>query len=111
MIQSSNNIKKVKFSLDTKIHDGSTKKLLIFRKIVLNFLLKRIKRSTDILKILKKNSKKYNIEVLNFIVDEIIIIKYKLEDLLVNEIFNNVFDEIENNSENDPYWGFQQLIL
>ena len=83
------NVKKVRFSNDTKFYDGASEYLNILRKIILDFLKGKIDNVDKIFLIL--NNYEYKLEILKFIIDEIRILQDKLDELSMDELYFNVF--------------------
>jgi len=79
--------KRIRFTMNTKEHDGPSKKVELFYDVFKNF--SKGKYNIDI--ILKKINN--DIELLSYIINEIIIIKEKLEKIITDATFSTLFEE------------------
>jgi hypothetical protein len=79
--------KRIRFAMNTKDHDGTSKKVELFYDVFKNFS----KGKYDIDKILKKIDN--DIELLSYFINEILIIKEKLEKINTDAIFSTLFEE------------------
>jgi hypothetical protein len=79
--------KRIRFANNTKTHDGPSKKVELFYDVFKNFF----KGKYNIDKILNKIDN--DVELLSYFIDEILIIKEKLENINTEIIFSNLLDE------------------
>ena len=79
--------KRIRFADNTKDFDGPSKKVELFYDVFKNF--SKGKYNTD--KILKKINN--DIDILNYFISEIVIIKEKLEKINTHNIFSNLLEE------------------
>ena len=84
--------KRIRFDINTKDHDGPSKIIELFYDVFKNY--SKGKYSID--NILKKINN--NITTINYFINEISIIKEKLEEININSIYCNLLDE-----KNDLY--------
>ena len=81
--------KRIRFDTNTKDHDGPSKKVELFYYVFKNFF----RGKHDIDEILKKINN--DISILNYFINEIIIIKEKLEKINTDNIFSSLLEENE----------------
>jgi hypothetical protein len=79
--------KRIRFTKNTKTHDGPSKNVELFYDVFKNFC--KGKYSVD--KILNKINN--DVDILNYFINEILIIKEKLEKINTETIFSNLLEE------------------
>ena len=89
--------KRIRFTKNTKTHDGPSKKVELFYDVFKNFS----KGKYNIDKILNKIDN--DIDILNYFINEILIIKEKLEKINTEIIFSNLLDENTQFKKHIPF--------